>query len=315
IERVIAGEDLPPSQGYQQREVKNVVDALNSILFDVLDGQANKLISKELILTFHQLIGKNLGETFAAIPGKFRNNEVIVNRYRCPDHRDVEPLIDKLCAWMQDEFAFGKKRQAFHNVLIQAIVCHVYLEWIHPFSDGNGRTGRLLEFYILIRGGNPDIASHILSNYYNQTRPQYYYYLDKAAKDESLTSFIEYALVGYRDGLQGKLKEIQNSQFENTWQRHVYDTFDNLKNTKRNVVFRRQRRLALNLPLKKEFSAEEVGEISIPLAKLYGGISLKTIQRDLNKLEQIELIKREGKRYHTNTLNISRMMAKQNKII
>jgi len=48
----------------------------------------------------------------------------------------------------------------------QAIVTHVYLKWIHPFGDGNGRTGRLLEFYILLRAGLPNIVSHVLSNFY-----------------------------------------------------------------------------------------------------------------------------------------------------
>lgn len=314
IERVIAGEDLPPSQGYQQKEVKNVVDALNEILIKMMDGEVNQLVSKELLLHFHKQIGKDLGESFAAIPGRFRNNEVTVGKYRCPDHRDVVPLIERLCSWMKDEFSFGSTRQEFHNVLIQAIVCHVYIEWIHPFSDGNGRTGRLVEFYILLRGGNPDIGSHILSNYYNQTRPQYYHYLDKAAKDCSLTEFIEYALLGFRDGLLNKLKEIQKSQFENTWQRHIYDTFDNMKDAKRNEVFRRQRKLALKLPLNTDFQLEEVPDLSIALAKIYGQVSTKTIQRDLRILENNGIIRRNKKIYRANTETIMQMMAKRNQL-
>jgi len=41
---------------------------------------------------------------------------------------------------------------------------------IHPFGDSNGRTARLIEFYILLRAGLPDMVSHILSNHYNDTR-------------------------------------------------------------------------------------------------------------------------------------------------
>ena len=137
------------------------------------------------------MIGRDLGENFAAIPGQLRSNDVIVGHYRCPDYNDVPALLDNLCDWMKREFAFGKSNQQFHGVLIQAIVCHVYIEWIHPFSDGNGRTGRLAEFYIMLRGGNPDIASHILSNYYNQTRQLYYRHLDEASVTGDLSEFIE----------------------------------------------------------------------------------------------------------------------------
>jgi len=314
IEQLISGKNLPPSQKYQQKEVKNVVDALNELLIEMVEGGVNKLISEELLLRFHRLIGHDLGESFAATPGKFRNTDVIVGTYRCPDYRDVPELVNKLCAWMKNEFSFGNKQQEFHNVLIQAIVCHVYIEWIHPFNDGNGRTGRLVEYYILLRGGNPDIASHILSNYYNQTRPQYYYHLDKAAKERDIKGFIEYAIVGFRDGLVAKLNEIQKSQFENTWHAHIYNTFDELKNVTRNEVFRRRRKLALSLPINIIFRAEELPGLSIPLAQMYSGKSLKTIQRELEKLYELGLIKKEAQSYKTNTEIILKMMAKRNHI-
>ncbi|NOY75701.1 MAG: hypothetical protein GXP32_07900 [Kiritimatiellaeota bacterium] len=32
-------------------------------------------------------------------------------------------------------------------------LAHVYIAWIHPFGDGNGKTARLMEFYLLLRSG------------------------------------------------------------------------------------------------------------------------------------------------------------------
>jgi hypothetical protein len=55
--------------------------------------------------------------------------------------------------------------------LIAAVVAHVYFEWIHPFGDGNGRTGRLIELKLLLEAGVPQPAAHLLSNHYNATRP------------------------------------------------------------------------------------------------------------------------------------------------
>src|SRR5690606_32617625 len=154
---------------------------------------------------------ENLGDHFDANPGRFRNDSRVVGKYRCPDYRDVPELIKKYCEWLQREFHY-QHGQSFCDTVIQAIVAHIYLEWIHPFGDGNGRTGRLIEFYILLRGGFPNIASHILSNHYNQTRSEYYRHFDSARERRDLTSFIEYALLGFRDGLKETLQIIQESQ-------------------------------------------------------------------------------------------------------
>ena len=146
------------------------------------------------------MIGRDLGEHFEAIPGRFAERPRFVLTYRAPDHQDVVELVQRLCVWLADEFHFPDGTQSFSDAVVQAIVTHVYIEWIHPFSDGNGRTGRLVEFYLLLRAGNPDIASHILSNFYNETRGEYYRQLDRAGKTGDLSAFIAYAVQGLRDG-------------------------------------------------------------------------------------------------------------------
>ena len=84
---------------------------------------------------------------------------------------------------------------------------------IHSLEDGNVRTGRLIEFYILQRDGNPDTALHILSNLYNNSRTEYYRQLEKVSTLRSLTEFIEYVLTGLRDGLQQILKKIKQINY------------------------------------------------------------------------------------------------------
>jgi Fic family protein len=58
--------------------------------------------------------------------------------------------------------------------LMKAILTHLYIAWIHPFGDGNGRTARLAELQILLAAGMPMPASHLLSNHYNTTRTDLY---------------------------------------------------------------------------------------------------------------------------------------------
>lgn len=311
IQKIMDNQRLPPSKEYQEIEVKNILDAFNELLTELINTGVDHFISKNLLLRFHKMVGKNLGEHFAATPGQFRNTDVVVGRYRCPDYRDVPVLIDKLCQWLRTEFKFGQIEQSFSEVVVQAIVTHIYIEWIHPFGDGNGRTGRLVEFYILFRGGNPDIASHILSNYYNLTRTAYYRQIEKATERRDLSEFIEYALLGFRDGLVQTLDIIQKSQFQNTWQKLIYDKFDSVRHEMREELFKRQRTLALEMPFDKEFTVSQVSNLSIQLAKQYTGVSEKTIQRDIDRLIDLELIRKSTHGNIANTDILRSMIAKR----
>lgn len=292
VEEILKGKHLPPSREYQQIEVQNVIDALNQILQELVEENREALITKQLLKSFHKMIGQNLGQHFDAIPGHFRTDNRVVGAYRAPDHKYVERLMTEFCEWLLKEFHY-KDGQRFWECIIQAVVAHVFLEWIHPFGDGNGRTGRLLEFYILLRGGNPDIASHILSNHYNETRPEYYRQLNNGRKNCSLTEFIEYALLGLRDGLVQTLEVVQESQFRIAWDRFVYDAFEKTKMKNRHV-FKRRRKLMLTFPLDRAVTAEELPLINVEIARLYGGLSERTILRDAAELIEMRLLIREN---------------------
>ncbi|MEO8584370.1 MAG: Fic family protein [Flavitalea sp.] len=310
ISKLQAGEKLPLSVEYQGVEVTNILNAFHTILHETIYENKDQLISKELLLRFHKMVGQNLGEHFAAIPGHFRENDVIVGTYRCPDYRDVPQLIEQYCAFLQEFFRYEYGQQKFSDLFIEAIVAHVYLEWIHPFGDGNGRTGRLLEFYVLSRGGNPDITLHILSNYYNNTRSEYYRQLEKAFQTRDLTEFIAYALLGFRDGLEQILGKIQAGQLYITWQKFVYDQFDKV-NMGQKEVFKRKRNFALALPIDKKFLKEEIPELNIQLARLYSNVSIKTLERDMEELIELKILVKEKEKYFANISALNKMIAKR----
>jgi Fic family protein len=291
VNRMQQGKHQPPSKEYQEVEVKNVIAAFNYLLKEVVRENQGALITSSLLKDFHRMIGKDLGQHFDAIPGRFRTDDRVVGTYRTPDYRYVEELMTEYCEWLLKEFHYDKGQQ-FPEVIIQAIVAHVFLEWIHPFGDGNGRTGRLLEFYILLRGGNPDIASHILSNHYNQTRSEYYRQLNNAKQSQNLTEFISYALLGLRDGLVQTLEVVQESQFKIAWDRFVYDAFEKIK-MKNKAVFKRRRKLMLDFPLNTHITFEKVPLVSLEVARLYGGLSSRTTNRDVAELLEMNLLRKE----------------------
>ena len=307
IERLQEGWSLPPSKEYLEIEVKNILEAFNTLLNEIIAEDRVSLITPDLIRHFHQMIGKGLGEHFDAIPGRFREDRRHVGPYLAPDHKHVPGLIKSLCDWLRKEFHYKDEGQGFRNAVIQAIVTHVYIEWIHPFGDGNGRTGRLLEFYILLRAGLPNIVSHILSNFYNLTRTEYYRQLDRARKKRDLTEFIQYALQGFRDGLRENLNFIQERQFSIFWRHYIYDTFADLKYTKK-TAFKRKRALILQIPIGHALSIDELLEVSPDIAKRYAKVGRATALRDLRELQELNLLKKTGRNYETNAEILVAMM-------
>lgn len=299
IRRVAEGESLAPSKQYQEREVRNILDAMNEMLQAVAVDGRGTLISPDLIKHLHRGVGRELGEHFDAIPGQFRTDARVVGPYRCPQPEHVEELVTRLADWLPQEFGFAADRQTFADAVVQAIVTHVYLEWIHPFGDGNGRTGRLLEFYILLRAGNPDIASHILSNFYNQTRPEYYRQLDQAGQTRDLTAFLRYAIQGYHDGLKQVMGAIAESNIEVAWRYLVHSKFAERPYRKK-TVFKRRRRLALAIPPASTLLPGEIMMLTPELAREYAALTERTLLRDLEELRQMEIVTEDKGKFRLN---------------
>ena len=252
------------------------------------------------------MVGQGLDKYFQATPGEFAHSSRVVGQYRAPQPKDVAGLIDGLCKWLYKDFGYSSGKQSFIDSIIQAIVTHVYIEWIHPFDDGNGRTGRLLEFYILLRAGNPDIASHILSNFYNETRNEYYSELKQASQKRDLSSFISYALQGFHDGFLKILEVVQIAQSETAWRSYIFEKFAALTYHKKGV-FKRRRSLVLNMPMGKDLGLDQLAILTPELAREYAKLSELTLKRDLKILIDLGLVVKDKDTY---TINLEMLRIK-----
>jgi Fic family protein len=279
---------LAPSRRYQQVEVENMVGAFNYLISNVTSEHMREMITPDLIRSFHKLVIQNLGDAAPAVPGQFRNNNVTVGRYRPPDYAQVPKLIEKYCDWLRN---FGySENQNLEMVLVEAIAAHVYLEWIHPFGDGNGRTGRLIEYYVLIRGGLPLIAGHILSNFYNNTRDKYYRMFEACRSSNDLAPFLMYAAEGFRDGLNETYASVRESQILVFWQRVIYDTFDHLPHTKKEA-HKRKRKVLLNFPLNEGLKLPDIPMKTGVLE--YARLTANALYRDIKEMEKAGLLVRK----------------------
>ena len=276
--------ELPTSQKYLGIEVANILEATNDILARHLEGQRLTLDVTQLH-AFNRQVLRGLELPPEVRPGEIRDYSVGVADYRAAPPRDLAGLLEKFMEWLNRPW-LAPLRPSVHcdldklEALLKAIVGHVYVAWIHPWGDGNGRTARLLEFYILVRSGIPVPACHLLSNHYNQTRAEYYRQLSQASKSGGdVLPFCVYALRGMADQLRQQLQFVKNDQALLFWQNHVHQA---LGESPRG---RRLTHLTLDLAGSGHPAARAgLLDISPRVARDYADKGEKTLNRDVDEL-------------------------------
>jgi Fic family protein len=295
--------ELPPSKQYLAQEVRNVIGAYNEVVEAVMDDPKAKL-TPEHFKRWNALILRGLDVEDGVEPGVFRHKGVVVGNYRAPSSVDVEFLMQRLCDWLNgDDFKApeGRPEMRAPLTIVKAIVAHLYLVWIHPFGDGNGRTARLLELQVLLSAGFPTPATQLLSNHYNQTRSEYYRQLNAASRSGDPIPFVTYALRGFVDGLAEQLDLVFAWQREDRWEQYVYQQFGELGTE----ADRRRLRLVLEVSRTTRETGVPVARADMrwltpKLAKAYNNKTDKTLTRDLNEIRKLELLIRERRGYRPN---------------
>ncbi|XP_003491420.1 protein adenylyltransferase Fic isoform X2 [Bombus impatiens] len=108
-------------------------------------------ISIKDILEIHMRV---LGHVDPVRGGQFRRTQVYVGGHVPPGPGDIHYLMEEFALWLNSERAIR-----MHPVRYAALA-HYKLVHIHPFSDGNGRTSRLLMNMILMQAGYPPVIIH-----------------------------------------------------------------------------------------------------------------------------------------------------------
>jgi Fic family protein len=298
--------ELQPSKEYLKQEIDNILKETNRMLAMVVSGNPPS-ISPERIREINGAVLNGLTLEEGVIPGEIRTYPVGVMNYRGAPAGDCDHLLERLSSWLNcDEFRPQSGLDSVHLAILKAIIAHLYIEWIHPFGDGNGRTGRLVEVQILLSAGVPSPAGHLLSNHYNHTRNQYLAQLRAASESGGDTlPFIAYSLNGFMEGLREQVVSIRKLQMEVAWINYVHDYFRH--NPSRSAA--RQKMILLDLFERGEaVPIMEIDQMSPRLAKAYGGMNPRTVMRDVLSLEGSGLIAREGKKITTNQALIARFL-------
>ena len=290
--------ELPPSQEYLKQEVDNVLKAVNDIFGQILGGQP-PVLTPDWIAGANRRLLAGLEEHLeeGVVPGEIPTHSVGVLRYRGAPRKDCAFLLDRLCGWLEgDDWPVRPDRHEdrIASAILRAVFVHLYVAWIHPFGDGNGRTARLAEFMILAREGVPSPCTHLLSNHYNLTRAEYYRQLDRSSRANSgrgdPLGFLLYSLQGFVDGLREQGRFISGIQLTLAWEHFVYGQFERIPSS---PAMRRRREVTLALarvgePVRKQ----AIPDLSPDLARFYAEKTSKTLARDMNWLMKRDFLEK-----------------------
>lgn len=194
------GLELAASDVRSSREVLNYFAGLRYVEKHAM----KKAIRHEDLFELHRILADNVMDQGTA--GSYRTIQVRVGNHFPPAAADVSGLMFELLDW------WNKKSVELSPVLSSAIL-HYRFEDIHPFADGNGRTGRALSLWELYRRGFDSHHIFSVDEYHWEDRPGYYAALDAVrGSGEDLTGWLEYCAEGVRQTLERVWLRVRSNQ-------------------------------------------------------------------------------------------------------
>ena len=287
--------NVSESREYLEREVRNIATCLHEIDAALASG-VRLPIDVDRLCYLNGKILEGIPDKPEVIPGKLRRHDVAVGSYRPPHWTDVPALAEKLVKWISElrrvVTKSSRREERFINAILAAILAHLYIAWIHPFGNGNGRLARLIEVQILSESGVvPIVATNLLSDHYNKTRNAYYLALDEAQLN--VGGFVSYALRGFVDELREQIDVVRAENLQIHWESYVYEVFSAKPSSEASG---RQRDVALNLKPGIRYTPEQITELTTGLAKKYAKCGERTPARDMNELVKLGLVVKVSKR-------------------
>ena len=190
VQEVLEGKEIH-AQDQDIKEIINYNSALDYIEKFVNDKK-ELAITEKLIKEINSIILKNIRDD---ISGSYRVGQVRVGDYIPPEHFKISSLMSEFVQWIKNP------QPSFLSPILYTGIAHYQFVAIHPFTDGNGRTTRILTTLMLALNGYDMISFFALESYYNRNRKAYYEALNSADKhrthgEPDLTRWLEYYVEG-----------------------------------------------------------------------------------------------------------------------
>ncbi len=153
-------------------------------------------ISLRLIREIHEKLMTGARSTQHVYPGEFRRSQNWIGGKTPHDASFVPPAPDDMNKSLDDLEKFIHAKDDYPS-LIKAGLLHAQFETIHPFTDGNGRTGRMLIAMYMHHAGLLELPVLYLSNYFKKYQKLYYQKLQSYHDEDSdIDAWLEFFLEG-----------------------------------------------------------------------------------------------------------------------
>ena len=277
-------------QAVEQQRALNIKAAYN--LSQVVAAKPGWSLTTGFIVDVHKLICKDVPHPDNR-PGLIRDNpksrityvgdDAHGGRYKPPQYGgDVERLLEALVAWHGDLVAAGIPP------LIRAPLVHLYYELIHPFWDGNGRVGRVIEATLLQAAGYR-YAPFALARYYLQNIDVYFTLFNTSRKSAEKghaspnRAFVDFHLEGMRQTINTLHDRVNDIVAMLLYESEIRRALDEKRINSRQYTI-----LSLLLDRGQSWPLAQM-RLTPWYASLYLKLNDKTRSRDLYRLRELGL--------------------------
>lgn len=276
------GPVLPRARQREEQEVRNAARVMRMVSQLLVDDPATQL-TERLIATIHEMTTTGISYENNS-PGVYRSHGVRAGTYVPPDdHERIVDLMKEFVRWVN-----GEATRALPPV-VRALAAHFYFISIHPFGDGNGRTARAIESFLLYQSRVNVLGFYSLSNFYYRRRPEYIRALDDARfrSGNNLTPFVVFGLRGLVEELSAVHEEVLDAVAEIAFRDLANEQLLHDHRLERKV---RERLYALLVASLQPIRTADVNEGRHVLSAQYSRLSSKTLARDIAALKRRNLV-------------------------
>lgn len=212
IENIVTTHDsiykVLTESGYKEESAKEVVDYRSAIWRGYEIIKEKGFISTNVLVELQEMIEHNKAGVRKNPGTKLVNSKSGEVIYIPPqDEKEIRDLLKNLEDYINeadDEV----------DPLIKMALIHYQFESIHPFYDGNGRTGRILNVLYLVLNNLLDSPILYLSNYINKNKEEYYRLFTEFRENNNYEEWIIYILKGIEETSKNTIKLIKLIQNE-----------------------------------------------------------------------------------------------------
>ena len=211
IENIVTTHDsiykVLTESGFKDESAKEVVDYRSAIWRGYEIIKEKEFISTNILVELQGMIEHNKAGIRKNPGTKLINSKTGEVIYTPPqDEKEIRDLLKNLEDYINENDDV--------DPLIKMALIHYQFESIHPFYDGNGRTGRILNVLYLVLNNLLDSPILYLSNYINKNKDEYYRLFTEFRENSNYEDWIIYILKGIEETSKNTIELIKLIQEE-----------------------------------------------------------------------------------------------------